>query len=467
MACLIRVYSCLPVSDTKTRIYVVSYPCRHEYTNLPNTNTENSCSIRVVYQIARSSWNPIYRYKIWPNPSIHHLVAHRYSSTSHQLVVHLYVLRSSQEYSNRRYLDDLGSWENLPKGPTTGKCMFDFGRSNIHSNLRLSTILTSPENLLCFILSDTNIFKFLSYTPLISTNDQDRYYVNVKLIKINGRRLVLHDRWKPVRGVEISIWCIKEKNSMVQVSDSVELDMNGLVVLALQFQEGGGPTEVVLIGGGDRHIRHFMLGLKPQTNANQGQNPHWNKELLNGKTSQIFELQEAKPDRVDVDPRDFESKSLNRKKITKISQNRVKKRSVNPKTLRYSETKNGKSESINRKLEKNYKEKQEQNHRSSNLRKQNVIECAVDQRIHRTSKGGTENLIKSNKCKAIHGWKNHRRTKNQSNLRRSKSAAATTYCRTVEQRKSQGAEEKNNDREEEQAVKVGKDREEGRFKGRE
>ncbi|KAL4587201.1 hypothetical protein LXL04_000068 [Taraxacum kok-saghyz] len=39
-----------------------------------------------------------------------------------------------------------------------------------------------------------------------------------------------------------------------------------------------------------------------------------NKELLNRKTSQIFEVQEAKPDRVDVDPRDFESKSLNRKK---------------------------------------------------------------------------------------------------------------------------------------------------------
>ncbi|KAI3496560.1 hypothetical protein L1887_38925 [Cichorium endivia] len=110
--------------------------------------------------------------------------------------------------------------EYLLKGLATGaKGVLGFGRSkiafqsqavnNFDISRKFTVCLSSSEG---FIISGTSsgISKSLSYTPLTSTHGPDGYYVNVKSIKINGRRLALHDggqgqgQGQPIRGVEIS-----------------------------------------------------------------------------------------------------------------------------------------------------------------------------------------------------------------------------------------------------------------------
>lgn len=102
--------------------------------------------------------------------------------------------------------------EYLLKGLATGaKGMLGFGSSKISFQSQAVNNFDIPRKFtVClsssdgFIISGSSISKSLSYTPFISTKGQDGYYVNVKSIKINGRRLVLHDGGQPVRGVEIS-----------------------------------------------------------------------------------------------------------------------------------------------------------------------------------------------------------------------------------------------------------------------
>lgn len=105
------------------------------------------------------------------------------------------------------------SGENLLKGLATGaKGMLGLGRSKIAFQSQAINNFDIPRKFtMClssssdgFILSGASISKSLSYTPLISPNGQDGYYVNVKSIKINGRRLALHDGGQPVKGLEIS-----------------------------------------------------------------------------------------------------------------------------------------------------------------------------------------------------------------------------------------------------------------------
>ncbi|XP_023733954.1 probable aspartic proteinase GIP2 [Lactuca sativa] len=222
----------------------------------------------------------------------------------------------------------LCSPEYLLKTLATGaKGMLGFGRSkiafqsqavnNFDIPRKFSICLSSSEG---FIFSGIGISKSLSYTPLISTHGHDGYYVNVKSIKINGRKLVL----QPIRGVEISTvvpyttmkspiygiftkayvkaassmnmtmvapvapfgvcfssqrkvpeielvlqsevvkWMIQGRNSMVQVSDSV---------MCLGFVDGGlnmrGSVSMVLGGYQlEDHILEFnlatgMLGFSP------------------------------------------------------------------------------------------------------------------------------------------------------------------------------------------------------------
>ncbi|KAI3724134.1 hypothetical protein L2E82_35901 [Cichorium intybus] len=148
------------------------------------------------------------------------------------------------------------------------------GESPKRPGYRCESLLSSSEG---FIISGTGsgISKSLSYTPLTSTDGPDGYYVNVKSIKINGRRLALHDggqgQGQPIRASSMNMtmvapvgpfsvcfssqesvpeielvlqselvkWKVQWRNSMVQVSDSVMclgfvdggLDMSGSVVL--------------------------------------------------------------------------------------------------------------------------------------------------------------------------------------------------------------------------------------------
>ncbi|CAI9300270.1 unnamed protein product [Lactuca saligna] len=91
---------------------------------------------------------------------------------------------------------------------SSAKGMLSFGRSKIAFQSQAVNNFNIPRKfVLClsssngFIISGIDISKSLSYTPLISSHGhQDGYYVNVKAIKINGRKLVL----QPIRGVEIS-----------------------------------------------------------------------------------------------------------------------------------------------------------------------------------------------------------------------------------------------------------------------
>ncbi|KAL7590710.1 hypothetical protein Lser_V15G41344 [Lactuca serriola] len=103
----------------------------------------------------------------------------------------------------------LCSPEYLLKGlATSANGMLSFGRSKIAFQSQAVNNFNIPRKfVLClsssngFIISGIDISKSLSYTPLISTHGhQDGYYVNVKAMKIKGRKLVL----QPIRGVEIS-----------------------------------------------------------------------------------------------------------------------------------------------------------------------------------------------------------------------------------------------------------------------